>query len=764
MTFFILEILSLSRYWITIEAGDPLIGNTVWIFKNSWGDEFGDAGYVYVETPLTNIGSTYAIKTPFTSIIQNYNVICEDRDGDGYYWWGLGEKPATCNGPDQPDGDDSDPTLGPLDEFGNCIPLNTIPVADFTNDKTKVNIGEYITFSDKTSGNPGSWNWSFEGGSPSTSNVQNPKVRYDKTGVFNVSLIVNNANGWDTITKENLICVTDTVIADFTVDKTSITTGETVTFSDHSSVNTTSWHWIFDGGTPATTNEKNPTVQYNEHGVFNVSLIVNNATGSDTLTKENIISVKDLVTNYCVSAGNATDEWIANVQMGANSNASGAGGYEDFSSVVFSFEAGKTYNLALEPGFGSRNKFEYWSVWMDFNQDMDFDDAGEQIFVASKNRSTVTGIIAIPANISINTRMRIAVSRSGIPPSCGSIDYGEVEDYTVHIGAPVPQPPVAEFKANLTDVIVGEPVQFTDLSTNSPAGWQWSFPGGTPSTSTEKNPVVSYSSPGIYDVSLIVTKDNFQPSVMQKTNYMVVNENVPAEYCLPAKVNSSSDFITHFTINGVLNHTTAAESFSVAATTVSLAPGQDYGVSMSPWNDTDRNYWKIWIDFNDDGDFTDSGENVLAAKNKRGTYTSSIAIPINVEGTRRMRLSMRTGSDVEPCDDNFDGEVEDYLVSFAPQSMVASSAPVSGEEWNNPFPVQVFPNPVKDKLYVRLGSNVSSNNYVLVALFDANGKKLVTRKVTESFAEIDFQSFAPGLYVVEIIRADAVFREKIMKR
>ena len=61
--------------------------------------------------------------SPITSLNYNSaNIICEDKDGDGYYFWGIGPKPANCPAcaPDEEDGDDSNPNLGPIDEYGNC--------------------------------------------------------------------------------------------------------------------------------------------------------------------------------------------------------------------------------------------------------------------------------------------------------------------------------------------------------------------------------------------------------------------------------------------------------------------------------------------------------------------------------------------------------------------------------------------------------------------------------------------------------------------
>ena len=114
---------------VTIVENDPRIGQTYFIFKNSgtWGPWFN------ILADMPNSFSTTAIPIgPITSL--NYSdadIVCEDRDGDGYYNWGIGPKPATCPYcPDIPDCDDSDPTIGPMDEYGNCMRFADLLIRD----------------------------------------------------------------------------------------------------------------------------------------------------------------------------------------------------------------------------------------------------------------------------------------------------------------------------------------------------------------------------------------------------------------------------------------------------------------------------------------------------------------------------------------------------------------------------------------------------------------------------------------------------------
>lgn len=68
--------------------------------------------------------------------------------------------------------------------------------------------------------------------------------------------------------------------------------------------------------------------------------------------------------------------------------------------------------------------------------------------------------------------------------------------------------PIAGFSANITEIDKGQQVHFTDRSLNNPTTWSWTFEGGTPSSSTSQNPIVTYNSNGIFSVSLQSTNAN----------------------------------------------------------------------------------------------------------------------------------------------------------------------------------------------------------------------------------------------------------------
>ena len=84
-------------------------------------------------------------------------------------------------------------------------------------------------------------------------------------------------------------------------------------------------------------------------------------------------------------------------------------------------------------------------------------------------------------------------------------------------------PPIADFVASPTNVFAGGNVVFTDLSGGNPTQWQWTFPGGSPSSSTLQNPVINYQIPGTYPVTLVASNSNGSDSEVKQA-YITVTE------------------------------------------------------------------------------------------------------------------------------------------------------------------------------------------------------------------------------------------------
>ena len=165
------------------------------------------------------------------------------------------------------------------------------PTADFTGTPTTILERESVTFTNNSE-YAATYLWNF--GDGETSTLMNPVHTYMNPGTYTVTLRVENTLGNDTKTRTNYITVnpnTNPPVADFVASETEVYMGATVTFTDLTENIPTSWEWTFEGGTPATSTEQNPSVTYNEPGEYTVTLVAHNAYGEDTETKTAYITV-----------------------------------------------------------------------------------------------------------------------------------------------------------------------------------------------------------------------------------------------------------------------------------------------------------------------------------------------------------------------------------------------------------------------------------------------------------------------------------------
>ena len=389
----------------------------------------------------------------------------------------------------------------------SCIEQG-FPAASFTN---SVNEGCYpmeVSFTDESDNNPTSWEWSFPGGNPSTSNAQHPTIIYETPGTYPVTLLATNdvgtgmiiaseviivfptptASFTDYVTANEVVftntsedalsynwsfgdgafstsfapihtyaedgvyiveliatnsCGSDTVIsevvinnsipvADFSSDTDISCAGLPVNFHNLSSANSTSWMWTFEGGTPSTSTEEHPTIVFENPGVYGVSLVATNASGSHTLSLADFIMVEsELSVDFVYTASGFDVSFINNAPEG----------------------------LAY-----------YW----DFG-DGQISEEEQPSHIYSSN-----GIYTIVLSVTnhcgtFTTEQNVAVSNSDA---------------------------IAYFELNEESVCAGSLIQFTNLSSENSEMYEWLFFGALPLASTIESPFVTYDEPGVYTVLL----------------------------------------------------------------------------------------------------------------------------------------------------------------------------------------------------------------------------------------------------------------------
>lgn len=171
-----------------------------------------------------------------------------------------------------------------------------------TGDDATISIkeGESVHFINMSAGNITSWNWTFEGGNPASSNEQNPVVTYDKAGSYTVTLTVSDGNTTSTATREAYVNVSgEAPIANVGLPQGAylspwvmmfVPIKVPITFMDASTGNPSQWAWTFQGAEPATSTEQNPTVTYPQAGNYGIRLEVVNDLGSNVFeTVDNAI-------------------------------------------------------------------------------------------------------------------------------------------------------------------------------------------------------------------------------------------------------------------------------------------------------------------------------------------------------------------------------------------------------------------------------------------------------------------------------------------
>jgi PKD repeat protein len=437
-------------------------------------------------------------------------------------------------------------TLTAINDCGSVQTTATVavfnpPSAAFVASPTTGCAGMTVSFTSLSSPNTTGWLWSFPGGTPSTSAQQNPVVTYTAPGVYSVTLVATNPAGSNTATQTNYITVGTIPTPGFSYS----VSGNTVTFTN-TSINATGYSWSFGDGNSSTS--ANPVHTYSGNGNFTVSLIANNDCGPSVISQTVTILLPPTA-GFSASTTSGCEPLLVSFNSGNSTNAT---------TFAWSFPGGSpSSSSAQNPTVAYSSPGTYSVTLIVFNSaGSDTLELSNYITVAPLPSpaftSTTNGLTAFFANSSANATSYAWQFGDGATSSEANPSHTYAEDgtYTVILSATnncgtvtttqtvtIVTPPTAGFSAGNVSGCAPLTVQFSNESSENAASFFWEFPGGSPATSSQQNPVVTYASAGVYSATLTVT-NSAGSNTFSQTNLITVTTTPVAGFTFAASNNS----------------------------------------------------------------------------------------------------------------------------------------------------------------------------------------------------------------------------------
>ena len=414
------------------------------------------------------------------------------------------------------------------------LTVNTAPTADFTASPTTGCTALVVVLDNESSSNAITFNWTFQGGAPSASNLANPTVVYSIAGTYSITLKATNSSGSNTFTRTDYIKVNTTPSANFTFT----VTGSTATFTNTSLGGATSYLWNFGDGTTSTLTS--PTHTYANPGAYDVVLTATNECGNTSKTKSVVI----------ISSGPPTAAFTANPSSGCmpltvnfTNTSTGAVSYSwafpggnpatsTATNPTVVYDTAGVYTVTLTATNANGSATATQTVTVTTVPTADF------TYVITKDTTvtftnTSTGATSYLWTFGDGDSSLLANPVHDYPAYDSIYIYQVVMRATNNCGTvndtqsvTIVTDPKAKFTATPTTGCAPLTVQFNNTSTPNSTSFLWRFPGGVPDSSKLKNPIIVYPTPGTYSVMLIAINSSGRDT-FSRTNYIVVN-TVPA--------------------------------------------------------------------------------------------------------------------------------------------------------------------------------------------------------------------------------------------
>ncbi|OSY89371.1 hypothetical protein WH52_01670 [Tenacibaculum holothuriorum] len=247
----------------------------------------------------------------------------------------------------------------------------------------------------------------------------------------------------------------------------------------------------------------------------------------------------------------------------------------------------------------------------------------------------------------------------------------------------------------------------------------------------------------------------------------VTTKSVTLNYCTSKGNNVNYEYIDNVAIGGISNSTTANGGYGDFTSQVgNLSVGNNtIIVSAGFASSSYTEYWRVWIDFNQNGTFESSEQVVSGSSSSAGNLSYTFAVPSTAKmGNTRMRVSMKWNGAPTACETFSYGEVEDYTVNIsntaARTSFDITSFDVEGELGNEApvFSADVYPNPTTNFINIKM----ADDRYAEYKLVNMIGQVVEQGEVTR--ASINVSNLQSGMYILEVNDGTRSFTKKVLKK
>jgi len=268
-----------------------------------------------------------------------------------------------------------------------------------------------------------------------------------------------------------------------------------------------------------------------------------------------------------------------------------------------------------------------------------------------------------------------------------------------------------------------------------------------------------------YNVTGLVAKTSYTFKVNAKdkagnisefSNELVIS-TLSAPYCSSTGTDARFESIEKVELGSFSNSSASTAGYEdFTSKTINVTPGT-YTITITPYWPR-RKYkegYSVWIDYNGDGDFTDSGEQVWTYPlSNSSPISGTITIPSSIAvSSTRMRVSMMYNGMPGPCDTFAYGQVEDYTISFGSAPLALTNNTTITESGSD---LVIYPNPTDG--IINISPSGISESY---KVYDRNGFEVQKGKISNG--SINVSKLSNGLYFLELSNDNGTIVKTFLK-